>query len=87
ASRMKIDRTFIMGIDHDPDNQTILHSLLVLAEGFGFRVTAEGVETAAEAAYLQGVYCQDIQGFLYGRPVPGPEFAPRFLAGDPSPAP
>jgi diguanylate cyclase (GGDEF)-like protein len=87
ASRMKIDRTFIRGIDHDLDNQTILHSLLVLAEGFGFRVTAEGVETEAEAAYLRRIFCQEVQGFLYGHPTAADDFGPAFLARSGSPAP
>jgi diguanylate cyclase (GGDEF)-like protein/PAS domain S-box-containing protein len=75
AQRIKIDRSFIRGIDHDRANRTILKSLLVLAEGFGFRVTAEGVETAAEEAYLTGTYCQEVQGFLYGRPCAAEDFA------------
>ena len=87
ANRMKIDRTFIRGIDHDPDNQTILRSLLVLAEGFGFRVTAEGVETAAEAEYLRRMFCQEVQGFLYGRPTAAGDFGPTFLEGAASPTP
>jgi len=74
AKRLKIDRSFIQGIDHDPSNQTILHSLQVLAEGFGFRVTAEGVETEAEERFLSGTYCQEVQGFLYARPRPAEEF-------------
>ncbi|MFA9459482.1 EAL and GGDEF domain-containing protein [Thiohalorhabdus sp. Cl-TMA] len=74
ASRMKIDRTFINGIDADPDNQTILQSLLVLADGFGFRVTAEGVETQAEADYLADLFCQEVQGFLFARPQAPQDF-------------
>ncbi|HKJ71991.1 MAG TPA: EAL domain-containing protein [Gammaproteobacteria bacterium] len=76
AERLKIDRAFISGVDHDPANQVILESLLVLAEGFGFRVTAEGVETAAEADYLRQAYCHEVQGFLYGAPVPPGELFP-----------
>lgn len=75
--RLKLDRSFISGIDQDPANQTIFRSLLVLAEGFGFRVTAEGVETPAEEAYLAGTSCQEVQGFLYGPPCPADD----FLAG------
>ncbi|MFP4614924.1 MAG: EAL domain-containing protein [Thiohalorhabdus sp.] len=74
ASRMKIDRNFISGIDSDPDNQTILRSLLVLADGFGYRVTAEGVETRAEADYLAGLFCQEVQGFLFGHPQSSADF-------------
>jgi diguanylate cyclase (GGDEF)-like protein/PAS domain S-box-containing protein len=87
AQRLKIDRSFIRHIDHDRANQTILDSLLVLAEGFGFRTTAEGLEEAPEEAYLSRCYCHEVQGFLYGRPAPPDDFARGPLVDFQPPAP
>lgn len=80
VDRLKIDISFIRGIDADTANQVILRSMLTLAAGFGFAVTAEGVETEAEDRYLRqlmaGTSCHtfpadrfEVQGFLYSGPV------------------
>ena len=81
ASRLKVDLTFVRGIDTDRSNQIIVDSLLVLAEGFGFRVTAEGVETPGQLAFLQEEGCHVAQGFYFGHPQPAEAFAADWLAG------
>ncbi|MEF8794367.1 MAG: EAL domain-containing protein [Thiohalorhabdus sp.] len=82
VSRMKIDRAFIQGVDHDPGNRTILRGLLGFAEGFRCRITAEGIERPEEAAYLRGLGIQEGQGFLYAHPLRAHELERTFLAGD-----
>jgi predicted signal transduction protein with EAL and GGDEF domain len=52
--RLKIDRSFVAGLPDDADNLAIVRAILALARHLGFRITAEGVETAAQAALLAG---------------------------------
>jgi EAL domain-containing protein (putative c-di-GMP-specific phosphodiesterase class I) len=50
----------------------ILSCMIAMAHGLGLSVTAEGVETAAQAEYLMKLDCDSLQGFLFSRPAPGP---------------
>jgi PAS domain S-box-containing protein len=70
---LKIDRSFVTGVDHDPSNAAIVRSILSLGAELGLDVVAEGIETAAEDEALQALGCSIGQGYLYGRPVPGDE--------------
>lgn len=69
---IKIDRQFIKGIQADPDNQCLTRALISIAQQFDMFTVAEGVETAAEAAFLaeMGVDCQ--QGYYHGAPTTMP---------------
>ncbi len=67
-SRLKIDRTFVSRVHERPDNAAIVTTILALARAFDVEVTAEGVETEAEADYLRRAGCPSAQGFLYGYP-------------------
>lgn len=66
---LKIDRSFIREIDHDPKKQAIVSSILRMAKQLKFKVVAEGVETEAEQAFLQVRDCHYIQGFWLSRPL------------------
>jgi diguanylate cyclase (GGDEF)-like protein len=70
---LKIDRSFVMAMDHDEDSATIVHATIELAHNLGLRIVAEGVETKASWSRLTSVGCDEIQGFLLGRPVPADE--------------
>ncbi|AEV81512.1 diguanylate cyclase [Actinoplanes sp. SE50] len=74
-SEIKVDRAFVADVDHDPQSQAIVRSVIELAHGLGSRVTAEGVETTAIHAWLVEAGCDEGQGYLYGRPVPWPQVA------------
>lgn len=67
-TRIKIDRTFVHGVNERPDNAAIVTTILALARAFEIQVTAEGVEAEAEAEYLRRAGCDAAQGFLYGHP-------------------
>jgi PAS domain S-box-containing protein len=67
---LKIDRTFVDGVDRDPRDAAIARSILSLGEELGLIVIAEGVETIAQQAALQALGCSIGQGFLYGAPTP-----------------
>ncbi|HIV72129.1 MAG TPA: EAL domain-containing protein [Candidatus Aquabacterium excrementipullorum] len=71
--RLKLDRSFVKDIETDPDDRAICSATIVLAHSLGLEVVAEGVETAAQQAYLRGQGCDLMQGFLLGRPVPAEE--------------
>lgn len=73
ADEIKIDRSFIMSIDHRPRSQVFVEALGTIGRELGAVVTAEGVETESELQYLarSGVV-DEMQGFLFGRPeLPG----------------
>jgi len=69
--RLKIDATFVRGTPDDQDDVAIVQATLALARQFRLRVTAEGVETAAQRAFLRTHHCDAIQGFLISAPLPG----------------
>ena len=70
---LKIDRSFVSGVDHDPDSATIVRSILALGTELELVVVAEGIETRAEARTLADLGCTTGQGYLFGRPMPAAE--------------
>lgn len=67
-SSVKIDRAFVSGVDTDPRNAAICLAMLQLARSLGLSCIGEGVETQAELAWLRANGCEQVQGFLLGRP-------------------
>lgn len=67
---LKIDRSFIHGLPHDEENRIIVRAILSMASSLGVGVTAEGVETMAQATTLRDMSCDRLQGHLFSRPVP-----------------
>jgi diguanylate cyclase (GGDEF)-like protein/PAS domain S-box-containing protein len=68
VQRLKIDRTFVRHIEDDPASAAIVRAVTSLAHDLGMEVTAEGVETAAEADFVREVGCDFAQGWYFGRP-------------------
>lgn len=73
VDRIKIDRRFIFGVDRPTNDQAIVEAIVRLAQTTNLKTTAEGVETEQQAEYLRAIGCTDLQGYLLGRPVSGPE--------------
>jgi EAL domain-containing protein (putative c-di-GMP-specific phosphodiesterase class I) len=71
---VKIDQTFIRDLHKSRDNAAIVAAILAMARELGLRVIAEGVETEEQLEYLRNHRCDQIQGFLYSKPVPAHEF-------------
>jgi EAL domain-containing protein (putative c-di-GMP-specific phosphodiesterase class I) len=72
---LKIDRSFVMGIESRGDAAAICAATISLAHSLKLKVVAEGVETQAQRYFLQTVHrCDYLQGYLYSRPVPVHEF-------------
>jgi diguanylate cyclase (GGDEF)-like protein/PAS domain S-box-containing protein len=82
AYKLKIDQSFVSGLDSDPEDQAIVKAIINLAGSLGMETIAEGVETAAQAAFLRSHGCQKAQGFHFSHPLPADEFA--ALARDPT---
>jgi diguanylate cyclase (GGDEF)-like protein/PAS domain S-box-containing protein len=74
VSRIKIDRSFVGKITDNAEDSAIVRSLIAMAHNLELEVIAEGVETAAQAAFLLNERCQEAQGFLYSMPLPAEEF-------------
>ena len=81
--KLKIDRSFVLGMGEDPKAAAIVSSMVALGRALGLTVTAEGVETAEQAANLRDAGCAQGQGFLLGPPAPTAEVAARLAAGRP----
>jgi diguanylate cyclase (GGDEF)-like protein/PAS domain S-box-containing protein len=79
--RLKIDGTFIQGTPQDKDDVAIVQATIALARQFRLRVTAEGVETAAQRAFLQAHDCDAIQGFLVSAAVPSQDLSQMLARG------
>jgi len=70
VNTLKIDRSFVDAMTEDPDCATIVTTIISLAHSLGLKVTAEGVETEEQARFLRLLRCDELQGYLLGRPVP-----------------
>jgi EAL domain-containing protein (putative c-di-GMP-specific phosphodiesterase class I) len=68
--KVKIDRAFVLHLVDDAKVQLIVRSIVSLARSLGLRVNAEGVETDEQLKLLQELGCDELQGFLLGRPAP-----------------
>lgn len=78
--KIKIDRSFMQAFDESDENvESILTTIVALGHSLKMRVTAEGVETREQAAFMEQLDCDQIQGFLYGRPMPAADIALTIL--------
>lgn len=72
---VKIDRSFIAGIDSNPEDEAIAAAIIAMAHSLGLKVVAEGVETEAQLGVLRTLRCDEMQGYLFSRPLPATGFA------------
>ncbi len=79
---IKIDRSFFGGMEN-PKTVAITRAIVALAASLGVRVTAEGIETEEQLAFVRAAGCTDVQGYLFHPPRPAAELA-RLIEGDPS---
>ncbi|MDP9414943.1 MAG: EAL domain-containing protein, partial [Pseudomonadota bacterium] len=83
--KIKIDQSFIRGAAAvDSRNAALVRAIVAMAEGLGMETTAEGAETAEEVELIRELGCSQVQGFIFGRPVPAEhalEIASRSKSG------
>ena len=80
VNSLKIDRSFISEVERDGDNRAIVAAIIALAQVLGLKVVAEGVETEAQKQFLRGFGCEQVQGYLTGRPLDADAAAKDFLS-------
>ena len=78
---LKIDRSFVAGLPDHRDSIAITQAVVAMAHSLGMNVTAEGVETAEQAAFLRAIDCDKQQGYLYSRPVGASAYARSLCDG------
>lgn len=76
---IKIDMSFIKGLVTDPRDQAIVRATIAMAHSLNLKTIAEGVETEEQLSFLQEHGCDEIQGYLFSRPLPAEEI-PEILA-------
>lgn len=74
-NRLKIDRSFVRDMIDKPSNQAIVSTIISMAHHLQLHVLAEGVETKEELAFLREHLCEDVQGYLFSRPLPSEDVA------------
>ena len=68
---VKIDRSFVTDIDSNSRSVSMVRSVIAMAHAVGLMVVTEGVETSSQLCLLKDLGCDEVQGFLLGRPTPG----------------
>ncbi len=67
---IKIDRSFVTDLAHEPEDATIVRTVIAMAHALDLEVVAEGVETAEQLAFLREERCERVQGFLFSQAIP-----------------
>jgi diguanylate cyclase (GGDEF)-like protein/PAS domain S-box-containing protein len=80
VSMLKIDRSFVSGLDDDEGTSVLTSSIVQLARNLGLEPLAEGIETEEQRRFLLVNGCDLGQGFLFSRPVPAEEIEPLYRA-------
>jgi diguanylate cyclase (GGDEF)-like protein/PAS domain S-box-containing protein len=72
--KVKLDRAFLRGVPGDPNNSAISTAVVQLCHSLTKKVVAEGVENTDQLAFLQRLGCDQVQGFLFSKPLPADKF-------------
>jgi EAL domain-containing protein (putative c-di-GMP-specific phosphodiesterase class I) len=75
VEKVKIDKSFIQQIGLSGEDEAIIRAIIGMGHSLGLKVVAEGVETEGQVDFLRAYDCDEVQGYLYGRPQPPDELA------------
>lgn len=81
VNALKIDRSFIMTMDDSPDSMTIVTTIISLAHALNLKVIAEGVESREQWNLLNLLKCDELQGYVFSRPLPSGDVESMFDRG------
>lgn len=81
---IKIDRSFVTGIGHNPEDTAIVQAIIAMAKSLNLSVTGEGVETAEQSDLLRAWGCDRGQGYLFARPLEARDLAELLRAARPT---
>jgi EAL domain-containing protein (putative c-di-GMP-specific phosphodiesterase class I) len=79
-NKLKVDQSFVRGLPGDAEDCAIARAVIALGHSLQLKVIAEGVETEAQREFLSREGCDEMQGYLRGKPMPVDEFAKTFLS-------
>jgi len=79
---LKIDKSFIRGINRNSDDYAIVRAITALAQSLNLSVVAEGIESAEQLDALRREKCDRVQGYLFSKPLPSEEFM-KFISARP----
>ncbi|MDO8860803.1 EAL domain-containing protein [Haliea sp. E1-2-M8] len=77
---LKVDRTFVQDMTLSPEGHVLVHAIISLAHLLKINVVAEGVETEGQSEALRLLSCNEVQGFLFSKPIPADVFEEGLLA-------
>jgi diguanylate cyclase (GGDEF)-like protein/PAS domain S-box-containing protein len=75
VDRLKVDQSFVRDIGADPGDAAIVQAIVQLGHSLGLQVTAEGVESEVQLEFLRGCGCDQVQGYLFSKPLPADQVA------------
>lgn len=82
VDEIKIDKSFVMQLDHSPEDTVIVRSAIEIGHNMGLTVIAEGVEQAGSLEILRALKCDMVQGYLFSRPIPAAQFRQWYATFD-----
>jgi EAL domain-containing protein (putative c-di-GMP-specific phosphodiesterase class I) len=81
---LKIDRSFVVDMTAGPEGLALVSTIIKLAHSLKLKVVAEGVETEEQSRLLRLLSCDEMQGYLFSKPVPAEIFEEKFLSPIPA---